>query len=85
MGAADRRLHDFHGGIHPPERKERSLSGPIQRAPLPALLCIPLSQHIGAAASPCVTPGERVLGGQCIALADGFVSVPCHAPTSATV
>jgi len=76
---------DIHGGIHPPECKDLSNRTPIQVPPLPARLVVPLAQHIGAPAEPCVVPGERVLKGQKIAEAAGFVSAPVHAPTSGTV
>ena len=76
---------DIHGGIHPPERKELSNRSPIQQFPLPAQLVVPLAQHLGAPAEPCVTIGERVLKGQKIAEASGFVSAPVHAPTSGTI
>lgn len=79
------RLHDIHGGIHPADNKQQSTQTPIQIAPIPDELVLPLHQHIGAAAIPCVSIGERVLKGQCIAQADGFVSVPLHAPTSGTI
>lgn len=76
---------DIHGGIHPPERKELSNRTPIQRMPLPERLVLPLAQHLGAPAEPCVTLGEQVLKGQLIAEASGFVSAPLHAPTSGVV
>jgi len=80
-----RKIFDFHGGIHPPENKQQSVAGAIELAGIPAQLTLPLSQHIGAAASPLVVLGERVLKGQLIAQAKGFVSVPLHAPTSGVV
>ena len=80
-----RKIFDFHGGIHPPENKHQSLRGGIRDAGIPPELVLPLSQHIGAPASPIVAVGDRVLGGQLIAEAPGFVSVPLHAPTSGTV
>ncbi|ASP40136.1 electron transport complex subunit RsxC [Bacterioplanes sanyensis] len=79
------RLHDFNGGIHPPENKHQSTQRPIRAASLPAQLILPLHQHIGAAALAEVAPGERVLKGQRIAQADGTISVPVHAPTSGHV
>lgn len=78
-------IWDIPGGIHPPERKDLSNRTPIQPAPLPRRLVLPLSQHLGAPAEPCVAVGERVLKGQKIAEAQGTVSVPLHAPTSGTV
>jgi Na+-translocating ferredoxin:NAD+ oxidoreductase subunit C len=76
---------DIHGGIHPPERKELSNRTPIQQLPLPRQLIVPLAQHLRAPAEPCVLVGERVLKGQRIAEASGFVSAPVHAPTSGTI
>ncbi len=83
--SAQERIWDIPGGIHPAERKELSNRTPIQPAPLPKRLTLPLNQHIGAPAEPVVAVGERVLKGQLIAAANGFVSVPVHAPTSGTV
>ena len=83
--SAQERIWDIPGGIHPAERKELSNRTPIQSAPLPKCLTLPLNQHIGAPAEPVVAVGERVLKGQLIAAANGFVSVPVHAPTSGTV
>jgi len=75
----------FHGGIHPPENKHQSVQTPIADAGIPPQLILPLSQHIGAPASPVVSVGEHVLKGQMIAEAQGFVSVPVHAPTSGRI
>lgn len=80
-----RKIFGFHGGIHPPENKHQSVRTPITDAGIPPELTIPLSQHIGAPASPVVTAGEHVLKGQLIAEPRGFVSVPLHAPTSGTI
>ncbi|MBH3337828.1 electron transport complex subunit RsxC [Pseudomonas mendocina] len=76
---------DIPGGIHPAERKELSNRTPIQQAPLPKRLVLPLGQHIGAVAEPCVVVGQRVRKGEKIAEANGFVSAPLHAPTSGTI
>ncbi|MEH6517431.1 MAG: electron transport complex subunit RsxC [Halioglobus sp.] len=80
-----RKIFDFHGGIHPPENKHQSVARAIAQAGIPTQLVIPVSQHIGAPAQPVVEEGDRVLGGQLIAAAKGFVSVPSHAPTSGTI
>lgn len=77
-----RRIHDFHGGIHPPERKTLSNGSPLRQATLPPQLVLPLSQHIGAPAKAVVSPGEQVLGGQ--RLTD-LAGLPIHAPTSGTI
>ncbi len=85
MMSATIKVWDIHGGIHPAENKHQSLKTPIQQAPIPAELTFPLSQHIGAPAEAIVKVGEKVLKGQMIAKAAGFVSVPIHASTSGLV
>ncbi|SDT93477.1 electron transport complex protein RnfC [Pseudomonas pohangensis] len=80
-----REFFDIPGGIHPDERKTLSNRTAIQSAPLPKRLILPLNQHIGTPAEPCVSVGQRVLKGQLIAEATSAVSVPVHAPTSGTV
>ena len=80
-----RQLYRFHGGIHPPEFKDLSNGTPIAQPPLPARLVVPVSQHLGAPAKPCVAVGEAVLKGQVIAIADGRVSAAVHAPSSGRV
>lgn len=80
-----RKIHSFHGGIHPPENKSQSLGEAIRFAGVPDSLVLPLSQHIGAPAVPVVAVGDTVAKGDCIARAEGLVSVPVHAPTSGTI
>ncbi|PLW81905.1 electron transport complex subunit RsxC [Kineobactrum sediminis] len=80
-----RRIHDFHGGIHPAENKLQSLATGIRPAGIPSQLILPLAQHIGAPSQPLVSPGDRVLKGQLIASAAGHVSVPLHAPSSGQI
>ncbi|MEO1766077.1 electron transport complex subunit RsxC [Thiobacter aerophilum] len=80
-----RRLYGFPGGVHPPEHKTESSGRPIAPAPLPARLVVPLLQHIGNPAKPVVQPGQKVLKGELIGKADGYISVSVHAPTSGTV
>lgn len=72
------------GGIHPPENK-LSASAPIEILPPPATVTIPLSQHIGAPAVAEVAKGDKVVVGQLIARAGGFVSSTIHSPVSGTV
>ena len=72
------------GGIHPPENKLTAES-PIEVLPLPALVVIPLSQHIGARAVPVVEKGVTVKTGQLIATAKGFVSANIHSSVSGTI
>ncbi|MBF0181580.1 MAG: electron transport complex subunit RsxC [Magnetococcales bacterium] len=78
-------LRRFHGGVHPKEYKELSRHCAIEGIPLPERLHVPFHQHIGAPCDPCVAPGEKVLKGQVIGRAGGFVSAPVHAPTSGTI
>lgn len=75
----------FHGGIHPPENKRQSTGGPIQVAPIPEKLIVPLSQHIGAPSETIVSVGDRVLKGQVISEAIGRISVNVHAPSSGVI
>ena len=78
-------LLTFAGGIHPYEGKELSMDMPIKEY-LPKGDCVyPLSQHIGAPATPIVKKGDRVLVGQKIAEAAGFVSANIHSSISGTV
>jgi len=73
------------GGAHPPEYKSLSKDEVLDRVDAPGLLMLPVSQHIGAPAKPVVGKGDRVLRGQKVAEANGFVSVPMHSPVSGTV
>lgn len=77
--------HTFRGGIHPYDGKELSKDKPIRTVLPKGDLIYPLSQHIGAPASPIVKKGDHVLIGQKIAEAAGFVSAPIHASVSGTV
>lgn len=78
-------LHEFDGGIHPPENKLQSTARGIKKATLPNELVLPIHQHIGAPSAPVVAVGDTVLKGQMIAEPHGYVSAPLHAPTSGTV
>ncbi len=73
------------GGIHPSDFKEYSKGAAIEQFPIPAVVNIPLAQHIGAPAVACVAKGDRVVVGQVIATAGGFVSSPIHSSVSGTV
>ena len=78
-------LLTFKGGIHPNDGKSLAKDKPI-KALMPAEeLVFPLAQHIGAPASAIVKKGERVLKGQKIADATGFVSAPVYSSVSGTV
>lgn len=75
----------FTGGIHPYDGKELSKDKPIKAILPKGELVYPMSQHIGAPAVPIVAKGDRVLTGQKIAEAGGFVSAPIYATVSGTV
>ncbi|MGR6874026.1 electron transport complex subunit RsxC [Pseudomonas sp. HK3] len=78
-------LHEFDGGIHPPQNKDQSTQRPISVAKLPKKLILPIAQHIGAQSKPTVNLGDTVLKGQIIAQAQGFVSANLHAPSSGKI
>lgn len=78
-------IFEYSWGIHPAEHKHLSTELPLENAPLPKRLVLPLQQHIGTPAEPLFGPGDQVLKGQKIAEASGFISVPVHAPTSGTI
>ena len=78
-------LLTFKGGIHPYEGKELTMDKSIETYLPKGELVYPLSQHIGAPAKPVVKKGDRVLVGQRIAEAGGFVSAHIHASVSGTV
>lgn len=72
-------------GLHLYEGKELSKDYPITTISASSELVYPLSQHIGAPAKAIVAVGDKVLKGQMIAEADGFVSVPIFSSVSGTV
>ena len=78
-------LFKFKGGVKPPTNKTQSLGLPIAQAPLPTRLVVPLHQSIGGMPRPVVKAGDKVLKGQLIGQADGWISAAVHAPTSGTV
>ncbi len=78
-------LFKFKGGVKPPTNKTQSLGLPIAQAPLPTRLIVPLHQSIGGLPRPVVQAGDKVLKGQLIGQADGWISAAVHAPTSGTV
>lgn len=83
--ASTREIFDFHGGIHPHERKTLSSERPIQQTPIAPKLYLPLQQHIGKPAKPLVAVGAEVLKGQLLAEPQGAISVGVHAPTSGVI
>lgn len=78
-------ISTFKGGVHPYDGKDLAKDQPIRRIKPKEILVYPLSQHIGAPASPIVAVGDTILRGQRIAEAGGFVSAPVFASVSGTV
>lgn len=74
----------FRGGIHVPDSKNTA-NLPITEFPAPAVVSIPLQQHIGAPASPLVKKGDTVAVGQEIGRFDSGLSCPVHASISGVV
>ena len=73
------------GGIHPSDNKKWSNTKAIEVLALPDIVNVPLGQHIGAPAASLVKKGDKVVTGQLIAMATGFVSANIHSPISGTV
>lgn len=79
------KLLTFKGGIHPDDGKQLAKDKKIVSILPKEELVYPLSQHIGAPAKPVVKAGDRVLKGQKIAEAGGFVSASIFASVSGEV
>jgi len=77
--------YTFKHGIHPPQNKDETKTSPIRHFPFAPVIIIPLSQHVGAPAVPVVIEGQEVKRGQLIAKANGYVSVPMHAPATGVI
>lgn len=72
------------GGVHPPENKLSAIQT-IEKLALPETVYIPISQHIGAPATPIVKKNDTVKVGQLIAKSSGFVSANIHSSVSGKV
>lgn len=75
----------FRGGVHPYEGKELSMDLPIKAVEPKGELVFPMGQHIGAPATPIVEKGDKVLVGQKIGEASGFISANICSSVSGTV
>lgn len=78
-------LFKFNGGVKPETNKTSSTREPIDKAPIPSMLIVPLHQSIGGTPRPQVEAEQRVFKGERIGAADGNVSSAVHAPTSGIV
>ena len=81
----EKRLDGWYGGIHPVEGKEPTEHKALVRFPAPESVVIPLSMHLGAPATTCVSVGDYVKMGQKIGEAAGFISAPVHSSVSGKV
>lgn len=75
----------FSHGIHPPEYKAVTEQKSIRRLAFAPEMILPLSQHFGAPSIPVVHVGQEVVRGELVARADGFMSVPLHAPATGKI
>ena len=71
-------------GIRVPHHKNTASSAPV-RLPLPTVITIPMSMHIGRPSAPIVKKGDSVKVGQKIAEASAYISAPVHSGVSGTV
>lgn len=78
-------LLTFKRGVHPPHGKYLTENKPIEDLEPKELLVFPMSQHIGAPAECLVKKGDRVLVGQKIGQANGFISANIHSSVSGTI
>ncbi|WP_019558207.1 electron transport complex subunit RsxC [Thioalkalivibrio sp. ALE12] len=78
-------LHRFHGGLKLADETEASTRDPVLVMGVPPQLIVPLGQHIGEAAEPCVAVGDYVTKGQRIGQSKGYIAAHVHAPSSGEV
>lgn len=78
-------LKSFRKGVHPYDGKELSKDCEIKSIAAGSVMVYPLSQSIGSPAKAVVSVGDRVLKGQLIAEADGFISAPIYSSVSGVV
>ncbi len=79
------KLKTFRRGVHPFGGKDYSQNCPIQPIEPEAEMVFPMSQNLGAPSKPVVAKGDRVLKGQLIAEAGGFIGAPIFSSVSGTV
>ena len=85
MSAPTYDLGKLHGGLRLQGHKTESTAMPIQQVPVPKMLAMPLTQHVGNPAQPVVAMGESVAKGQLIAASEGSLGAPVHASSSGTI
>ena len=77
----------FKRGLKLSTRKHATEGKPVEAAPAPKQVVIPINQHLGAPNKCLVQPGDRVIRGQKIAEGanPGLLTVPVHASITGTV
>ena len=65
-------INTFRHGVHPAGNKAYTADKETRVMPPPAVVSIPVAQHIGKPSVPVVSPGDRVVKGQKIAAASGL-------------
>ncbi len=76
--------YTFHGGMHINEHKNTRRCQ-VEKMPAPKTVAIPMSQHIGAPASPIVKKGDIVDRGQVIGIVEAGLGAPVHSSVSGKV
>lgn len=71
-------------GVHVPHRKNTADMSPV-RMPVPKMVTLLTSMHIGKPAKPVVKVGDTVSVGTLVAEQDGFISSPVYSSVSGTV
>lgn len=79
------RKKTFPHGIHLEEHKDETNTKVTRRLPFAPEIIVPLAQNIGRPAKAIVFKGQHITRGEVIAEADGFMSVPIHAPVTGVI
>ena len=80
MSSYAKHLHSIDAGHY-----KNTAACETEIMPIPAVVKIPLSQHIGKPCQPLVQKGDTVKVGQKIGDIDAFISAPIHSSVSGTV
>ncbi len=80
MSSYAKHLHSINAGHY-----KNTAACETEVMPVPDVVKIPLSQHIGKPCDPLVKKGDEVKVGQLIGDTDAFVSAPIHSSVSGTV
>ncbi len=80
MSANAKHLHSIDAGHY-----KNTAKCETEVMPIPDIVKISMSQHIGAPCKPLVAKGDTVKVGQLIGDTDAFVSAPIHSSVSGTV